>query len=679
MAGPWEKYQQAAPAAQEGPWSRYAATSAPVAASEPVAPPARSTGQELARQAGLTGRHLIEGASQAVGLFSDPIAGLVNTVRPGTMDSAATVGRSVADSLGLPQPEGGVERVVGGVSRGIVGAGLFAGGGGAVAGAPGLVGGTGRILAANPGSQGVAAVTGSGASELTREAGGGPLAQLGAGLAGALAPATAGASLRGMLRGGASGLEKLTGNIRDFTRSGAGAPTVGQAAESRVGQGLDALLGKTPGSAGVLAKLSGAQQAGMGAKVREVADGLSLRADPTQAGRAIERGITGTNGYMARFKEAGRKLYDEVDAFIPPTTGVSIARTKAALDSLAAPTQGATETSRVLSSGRISQIRDALTRDLAASTRGPFAGAGAPAQAALPYEAVKGLRSRLGELIGDSALAPDLPTRQLKAVYAALSDDLAAAAAATGNPEAVKAAARANAFYKAGMERLEVLESVITKNGGPERIFAAAVSNTREGGTTFHTVMQSLPKEGQQQLMAAVVRRLGLAKPGQQNELGDVFSAETFLSNYNNLSSVAKRTLFGRMPDKYQADLEAVARVAANMREGAKVFSNPSNTSGATLQLGTGLSVVLSVVGGNLPLAGSIAAVPVAANAASRAITSPTVVSWLAKQSRLPAAVLPQQIALLKAEAQAKNDPDALEFARALEEQANGQQRNAGQ
>lgn len=74
MAGPWERYKAQAPAAQaapaqaEGPWSRYAKP-------EEAAPAAqqRSTGQEVGRQLGLTGRAALEGAGDLLGIFTNPV------------------------------------------------------------------------------------------------------------------------------------------------------------------------------------------------------------------------------------------------------------------------------------------------------------------------------------------------------------------------------------------------------------------------------------------------------------------------------------------------------------------------------------------------------------------------------------------------------------------------------
>jgi hypothetical protein len=77
----------------------------------------------IARQTGLTGRYLIEGTAATVGLVSDPIAAVMNKTLGTNASSAAEVGRSVADTIGLPTPENATERVVGDASRMLAGTG----------------------------------------------------------------------------------------------------------------------------------------------------------------------------------------------------------------------------------------------------------------------------------------------------------------------------------------------------------------------------------------------------------------------------------------------------------------------------------------------------------------------------------------------------------------------------
>lgn len=634
---------------------------------EPQEAPQRGYGEETLRQLGLAARYGLEGVGSAVGVFSDPIALAV----PGANMRLGELATYAADKMGLPQPEGGLERVVGAASRAVASTLPTMGAGGIAAQAPGLTGGVGATVAAAPLAQGIAAASSGASAETAKEAGVGPGGQAIAGLVGALAPATAAATVRGLVRGGETGRQNMLANIETYERAGTGGATVGQAAGNRRTNWVESLLGKAPGSSGVMAAKAETQQAGMAERARVVANSLSTRASPEQAGRGIRDGVVGGKGFMSQFRAKASALYDEVDNFVPPDTRIPVTNTKATLDQLASPTPGAEATSTVLSSGKVADIRTALDTDIQAS----LAAAG---RGELPYQAMKQLRSRLGQLIQDSTFATDMPTAQLKQIYGALSNDMTAAATATGNPAAMRAVARANNFYKLGMKRMEVLEQVVERHGGGEKIFASAMSGTREGGTVIRSVMQSLPRDAQKQVAAAVVRRMGRATPGSpvQNETNEVFSSDTFLKNWNNLSKEAQQGLFSRFGEGFVQDMNALAKASAGIKAGANVVKNGSGTGAAGAQWITGTAFVMNLFGGSPGYAGLIGGGVASSFALSKAMTNPTVVKWLAQQTKVPAAALPIQLARLKAEAQATGDAEALEFANSVERSAAEQSAN---
>lgn len=153
--------------------------------------PKRSLMQSAARQVGLTARAGVQGLGGLVGLFSDPVASLINTITPEDAPKAARardLAAQLANVLGLPSPETPVERVVGQAVESMAGAG------GTVAAARGLAGGLGVVgqnvagqLASQPLQQ-VAGAAGAGVGAQTaQEMGGGAAAQLAAGLAGGVA------------------------------------------------------------------------------------------------------------------------------------------------------------------------------------------------------------------------------------------------------------------------------------------------------------------------------------------------------------------------------------------------------------------------------------------------------------------------------------------------------------
>ncbi len=145
-------------------------------------PPKRSTMSEVGRQVGLTARYGIEGLSAPINMAGDAVG----------LQSTKAVSNFLT-KLGLPQPEGAQERVVGDVTRAMAGQGGFMKVGQLMSGAAApVVGRVGDLMAANAGSQVIGAAGSAGASGTTREAGGGTVAQMIAGLAGGVAAPIAG-------------------------------------------------------------------------------------------------------------------------------------------------------------------------------------------------------------------------------------------------------------------------------------------------------------------------------------------------------------------------------------------------------------------------------------------------------------------------------------------------------
>lgn len=240
------------------------------------------------------------------------------------------------------------------------------------------------------------------------------------------------------------------------------------------------------------------------------------------------------------------------------------------------------------------------------------------------------------------------------------SDDLEAAAKNTG-PKAERAYTRATNFYRAGSKRLDSIRSVIDRHGGPENVFKAATSGTKEGAKTLRAVMQSLPADAQKTVSATVLRRLGRAKPGQQDNLGEAFSTETFLTNWDGMSTEAKAVLFNRYGPGFRQNMDRVARIAANLREGSDVFRNSSGTSQRAAQT-TAAAFFLPRLTGELTDAGLIASGVTGASLDARLMTKPKFVRWLAKTTRAPVNAVPA----LTHELLRSSDSDMRQFAEAL-------------
>jgi len=171
----------------------------------PPAQPVQEAGQSLnrglsdiPRQIGLTARYALEGPAQAAQIFTEPVAGLM---RLGGIKTKplGEVASGLADTLGLPKPESGQERVVGDATRLLAGTGGMLGASRGLAQLPGMLGTVGAGMSANPTAQ-LTSATGAGTmGGLSREGGGSELQQAGAaligGVAGGMVPGAANATV----------------------------------------------------------------------------------------------------------------------------------------------------------------------------------------------------------------------------------------------------------------------------------------------------------------------------------------------------------------------------------------------------------------------------------------------------------------------------------------------------
>lgn len=627
-------------------------------------------------------RSVLQGAGGLIGALGgdafnyyvvDPIRNAVHSPSVGDLVTGNTraapspsyrdAAGSLADRLGLPKPQNAQERVMGDVGEALTGTGLTMGVGGLVnAGrnavstvAPTITSRLGDLLTAQPKLQAISTATGSGAASLTRESGGGGGAQLLAGLAGGIGPgalsALGGAATRGLVRGrSGAGMQQA---IDDFGALGA-TPSVGQASGNSIVQGAENLLAGAPTSAGVMGRFAERQADKIGAGLQGKAEDFYRNASGERAGKAVERGIDTFAGNVRAMRKA---LYWRADKLIPDTTVSPLTRTSRALQELTTPTAGAEATSGALINPKIATLAENISTDLA---NGNLQG--------LPYAAVKDVRSKIGEALSDFSLTTDKPTAEYKKLYAALSQDMEEAARKQG-PDAIAAVKRANTYFKASQERLDDVQRVVDKNGGPERVFSAVMTGTKDGGTTLRAVMQSLPKEGQRAVTAAVIKRMGLANPGVQDEAGEVFSAATFLTNWNKVSPEAKRALFDRHGPGFAKDMDRIAKVADNIKMGSKVFANPSGTANRAAAIGYWLSLAGSAGTGQFDTAGYIAGGGVLSNVLARAMTNPKAVKWLANSTALPVGSAVAQLQALRQIGERDKDPELVELADAFSEQ----------
>lgn len=643
---------------QSVPAADYAQMRQQEGAQVPVASP--SLGQEI----GLGARTLLQGAGGLLGAVGGDAlnhfvinpalraVGLGNQQALPYRDEAA----GLADKLGLPRPQGAQQRVLNDVGEALTGTGLTMGlgsllSGGATA-APSAASKLGDLLSGQPVRQVIGTVGGATGSSVARESGADEKTQMLAGLAGGLGPDLLGtggaAAVRGLVRGRNG--DAMSQTIKDFESVGA-TPSVGQASGNRAIQGVESLLSGAPTSTGVMSRFAEKQAEDIGAGLGRMADNLSRNASGERAGRAIESGVQTFNNNVGAMRRA---LYWQADQFIPSNTPMPLSNTQQALGVLITPNPGAAATTGALVNPKIQQMAQNLSADLQANG------------GAIPYAAVKDLRSRIGEALSDYSLTPDSTTREYRKLYAALSQDLEQAAKGMGQ-DAERAAKRANNYTKYSSARLEQIERVVDKNGGPEKVFNAAMQGTRDGGTTLHAVMQSLPPDGQKAVTAAVIKRMGMATPGAQDAAGDVFSAATFMTNWNRVSPEAKRALFDRYGPSFSKNMDQIARVANNIKQGSRVYANPSGTANKAAAYTYGASLVASMFDPTLISTGSLIVGGIGANGVARYLTDPRAVRWLAKATEMPRHALVVNARMLAQSANKAGDENMMQLAQDVE------------
>lgn len=453
------------------------------------------------------------------------------------------------------------------------------------------------------------------------------------------------AGVRALARGHGDGAAQAAqATVDAFERVGS-APTISQVGTRNGSPSLVALvdrsLTRVPGANLRMTRVLENQQEALGRRATQLADGLSVDAGAEAGGSAIQRGI---RGFIARSGRRADALYGEVEALIPPNTRVQMTN--------------AQETARRIMSEQLGEGLDNAQVQRIARTINESNGAS--------YEQLSRIRSRIGRLVDDVSLISSKP--ELDRLYSALSDDLAVAARDAG-PQAEQAMRRANRYYRAYRTRVdEQLRPLTTGQRGniPEEAFRALERGGRDGATRLRALRSSVTDDQWDVITSATVRRLGRARGGAQNELGDAFSSKTFLTNWSNLSPEARQALFGGARYRgMRRDLDAIAEAAARIREANQVLGNPSGTADAL----TGVSPLVAVAvspGAWMQISGGV----LGANAAARLFTNRRFVRWLAQATRVPVERGPSYLSRLSsvmANQSAEDIEAAQEYVRALQ------------
>ena len=166
---------------------------------------------------------------------------------------------------------------------------------------------------------------------------------------------------------------------------------------------------------------------------------------------------------------------------------------------------------------------------------------------------------------------------------------MVAALTAAGKTDAVAALQTASAFWKKRVETIdEVLDPLLGKKSprSGEQILASLERLARPDSgdaSRLRRMMEAMPREEAASVRATVINRMGRPTKGAAEKSEEAgFSFDTFLTNWNNMTPRARRTMF---PGASIEALDKLATVAAAAKRAGGAM-NSSNTAGAlTVQL----------------------------------------------------------------------------------------------
>ncbi|MGY6283607.1 phage tail tip lysozyme [Methylorubrum extorquens] len=407
-------------------------------------------------------------------------------------------------------------------------------------------------------------------------------------------------------------------------------PTVGMVTGNAPTQYAERAIGAIPGLGNSINRAAESSAAAIAAENDRIVSGIASSTNRNAtAGTAQEVGAAlkqEAANAQTRFQQAANQQYENVGALTgsTPVPGNSMANLGFEL---------AQESANITAFGREtygSELKAAMRR---VSAINEDIGNGAN------FESIKRARTEVGKMQRTST--NDAEQAYLGRMYDALTAEMGATADAAGNG-ARTAWNEADAAYRAGMAKgsptnvKENLAPVLTAKVD-EDVLTNMLKGNEKGGNRIaaarRQILQGQGNEAWDQFTAATVERLGSTTDG--------FSSSKFLKGWNDMSPEAKGALFdGTANEAYRADLDRLARIAANVKRYGK-SANGSNTSNVQTIVGALGAIgvpVGGVLAGNTALVmsslGSMATTGTAAKIGDRLLTNPTVVSLVANLPR---------------------------------------------
>lgn len=357
---------------------------------------------------------------------------------------------------------------------------------------------------------------------------------------------------------------------------------------------LETTLANAPFSAGSINRAQDRTVSQMSDAFTQASERLGTPTTREGAGEALK---SGAESFVNKFEEKSSKLYNQLDSEIGFNSFVTAPRSIAVLEEITKNASKYPEIDKFLKKPIFAKILRDLEVDGSLN--------------ALPYEALKDLRSTIGKSIGSfSGVMSDLDQGQLKKLYGALSQDLELAARSAG-PKALNAYTRANNYYRAGQSRIENALKNVLKADTEKKAYNDIVAMTLEASPKGSTkkllqLKKSLPQDQWSTVSATIIRKLGETPP-QRSGAPDAtdfaeFNPANFLTNWNKMDNSAKTVLLsGNAPASVKTELDKLAQVVEKFKQ------RPVATGSAPANIMTAfLAGSIFDLGGALALGGGL-------------------------------------------------------------------------
>lgn len=616
------------------------------------------------------------------GLASAPIALPMNLFTQ-MLPYGGSVPDYLMDEAGVARPASRDARIMSDVISGISGSG------GVGLTAKGLMKlgakKAGEKLAAAPVTAAVAGGLGGGASGTVREEGGTASEQFIAGLLASMSPAALSAALKRGFRHGISQAQ-LDERMKAFEAAGT-TPTVAQLTQGKGAERAEALLSQFYGSGGVMRNtLEGQEKAVINANLAK-ADEISPllltgngavpeKMSPAQMGAMLEETWLqqAKPALAAKRQELQQGIADEIS----PRAAVEVPKFTSVVNELAAINPDMPNLSRTKlvnpNLATFTELARSARKDIQKNFDKQVAAGVPPARAkeALPFEAVRELKTRIGSQIDDSVFgAKDIPQAEMRRLTGALTEDVKAFVESQG-ASAKQAFDEMNAWERAYHEQADYLKGVLDKSGGPEKVYNAAFAQTKAGPTIVKAVYDNMNEPTRKILTAGFIRQMG--KSGKTDP--EPFSLKNMFGNYSEMDEEAKEVIFGSISPQLKEDMDQLNRAAQLILESEKNLAKSANLGiqGPLYGIPSTVAYALSynaqegMGSAVLPVLMTMGATALGSAGLAKSMTNPKVVRWIASNDKIPPSAIPTAVNLLAQEARKSQDPDMIEFARLMEE-----------